>query len=281
MTPDKKHITEFYLTLLENNNNELNKIINEHSSKLEDLAPIINFILDRIETVSELTINNKLWDAEIILRSAVETFIKFLFIITVAPNERQKRLNEFCDDLGEIKALQYSEMAKNIFPILKESELANIALNASVLPIEQENEYKEKWTKSKRRKLEQKWSFTHMLKYLANDYHGISFNEFSVLFSSYRTASHLIHGDIFGILLVEDQKSRSDSNKENVRFGQKIRLLSDCLTYCAFIAVETAIFLEISPVFFIENVNKLNDIKDKVKKYQQEVFKNKMYDAFR
>jgi len=77
---DKHFITEAHFEAINYNNFELFKIIRLNLEKLEPIVPLIDFIIERLDTVATLTLDNRIWDAEIILRSAIETFVKFAFI---------------------------------------------------------------------------------------------------------------------------------------------------------------------------------------------------------
>ena len=91
---DKIIISQRYFETININNLELFGIIRENLDELKQVFPIIKFIISRLDTVSVLTTNDRLWDAEIVLRSALETFLKFMYISSSKGEERAKRIDE-------------------------------------------------------------------------------------------------------------------------------------------------------------------------------------------
>lgn len=151
---DKQKITEAYFEAINKNNLELFRIIKIHVKGLNGVLPILEFILERLETVANLTVDNRIWDAEIVLRSAIETFVKYVFITTADENERKIRLDEFWNLLAEVNSLKQSEQAKKNLKHLGGLEIHNLAYSSMLLPEEKETELRAKWTKAKRQKLD-------------------------------------------------------------------------------------------------------------------------------
>jgi hypothetical protein len=278
---DKKNITEKYYEVININNIELFDLINNNFEKIKSIFPLIKFIFDRIDVVTFLLRNDCIWDAEIVLRSVMETLIKFVFITSADKVEREKRLNEFWNDLSEVYSIKQSEQAKKNLIYFNESEIHNLAYSPLILPIEKEKELRLKWTKIQRHKLEQKWSFSGIISELAKNYHGKSLKIIESLSHCYRMSSHITHGDETGILIIEERNSRDHKDLNLTNFAHYLRILSDCSVYSYWIAIEIMGYLGIKNKYIINNQKKLKRIEKLVEKYQKIVFEDKAYDKFK
>jgi len=61
---------------------DINQLLSRNPVLFVDIAPLISFILGRVNALVILSKMELLWDAEIILRTVLETFIKFLKIVS-------------------------------------------------------------------------------------------------------------------------------------------------------------------------------------------------------
>lgn len=279
---DKARLTEKYFHLINNSNLELFEILKEKQKEVQPIYPFIEFIIDRLGTVTDLTVQGRLSDAEIILRSALETLIKFVFITTAPDKEEQNnRLREFWNDLAEVNSIKQSEQAKKNLIHLGESDTHRLAYTPNVLTEQEELKLRKKWSKTDRQKLEQKWSFSEIIRSLSKNYRGRPMEMFITLSHCYRMASHVTHGDETGILIIQERNSRTQEEQNKVNFAHYLRLLSDGLTYCTTISVETMHFLKLDPSSFIKNHNRINEEKELIDKYHYDVFADKDYDKYR
>lgn len=280
---DKKLITERYFEVININNVELFGIIKENFDEINQVFPLIKFIISRLETVTSLTTNDRLWDAEIVLRSALETFVKYMFITTANGEERAQRIDEYWNLLSEISSLKQSMQAKRNLEFFGESEIHRLAYSHLILPDNLEKELREKWPKPDRQRLEQKWSFSKIVLSISRDNKGTPLEMLTTLAHSYRMSSHVMHGDETGILIIEERESRTQEEQDKANAGHYLRLMSDCSVYSAFVAIETMNFLDLSDKkkFFFENQNQLNDIQELIEKYHGKVFDDPDYDKYR
>lgn len=280
---DKEIITQGYFQAININNIHLFGIIKENLSPLRPIMPLIEFIITRLETVTTLTIDHRVWDAEIVLRSALETFIKLLFITTADEDEQVKRIKQFWEDLAEINAIKQSEQAKRNLKQFGNIEIHRLAYSPMILSEQEEERLRSKWPKSKRQKVEQKWSFSEMILSISKNYHGKPFDTIIALSHSYRMSSHVMHGDETGILIIKERENRNDEDYEVAMRGHFLRLLSDCFIYCAFLAIETMSFLKLekNKEFFFKNQKSLEEIERIAQKYHGKVFNDSDYDKYR
>lgn len=279
---DKARLTKKIFLLINANNLELYRILKEKQEEIQPIYPFIGFIIERLGAVTDLTVQGRLWDAEIVLRSAMETIVKFVFI-TTAPDkqEQNKRLTEFWNDLAEVNSLKHSEQAKLNLIHLGTSETHRLAYTPNVLTEEDELKLRGKWSKAERQKLEQKWSFTEIIRSLSKNYRGKPNEIFITLSHCYRMASHVTHGDETGILIIQERNSRTQQEQDTVNFAHYLRLLLDGLTYCSLVSIEAMHFLNLDTSFFIKNQNQINDEMPLINKYHYHVFNDKDYDKYR
>ena len=279
---DKVRLTEKFFSLINKNNTELYAILKEKRNEAEYILPLADFIIERLATATELAKQDRLWDAEIILRSALETLVKFVFI-TAAPDkeEQDNRIKEFWFDLAEVNSVKQSEQAKNNLIHLGNSETHKLAYSPNVLDEQDEQTIRAKRNHTERQRLEQKWSFTEIVKSLSQNYRGKPMEMIVILSHSYRMASHVAHGDQMGILISQERNSRSREEQDQVNFAHYLRILTDGLTYCSFVAIETMHFLKLDPSFFFKNQSLINDEIELIDKYHRAVFSDSYYDKYR
>jgi len=280
-TEDKQRVTEAYFATINLSNLELFRIIKLHFGKVEPILPLIEFIIERFETVTVLTMDDRIWDAEIVLRSGIEVFVKFLFITTAEKVEQEKRIDEFWNQLAEVNLIKQSEQAKKNLKHLGQYEIHNLANMPLLLSEEREKELREKWTKVERQKLEQKWSFSEIVSSLSKNFRGKPLEIFETISHGYRMSSHVTHGDETGILIIRERNSRPEADRDLAYFGHYLRLLSDVSNYCNLVGIETMNFLGLKTDFFFENRATLNDIQELTEKYHNDLFSDKDYDKFR
>lgn len=280
---DKIEITEKYFEIINLNNIELIGIIRDNYSSINSVYPLIEFVISRLEAVTKLVVDDRLWDAEIIMRSALETFIKYMFVMTASKDQQKQLIDEYWNSLAEINHLKLSEQAKKNLSYFDNSEIHRLAYLPLVLSEEYENELRKKWPKTERKRIEQKWSFTEMIFSISKAYEGKPLEVIVTLTHSYRMSSHVMHGDETGINIIKERENRSKEEYEKAHAGHYLRLLSDCSVYCALLGIETANFLNLKEkvTFFVKNQEQLNSIQGLVDRYQGKVFEDNDYNRYR
>lgn len=280
---DKNIIVEKYIELLNSSNILLFGIIKEHLEKTQTIFPIISFIIERIETVLDLTNSYKVWDAEIVLRSAMETFIKFMYIATTPEEERAQRIDEFWNSLAEINSIKMSEQAKKNLQVFGNSEVHRIAYLPLLLPENLEKELREKWTRKKRQEVEKKWSFTEIINEISVKGQGTPLENIIALTHGYRMSSHVMHGDETGIQIINERNSRSEEEKNKAYRGHFLRLFSDCLTFTTQTGALTMLYLGLKKEqkHFFEIMSEIESIKDLEARYKDKIFEEAYYDKYR
>lgn len=280
---DKTTITKKYTELLNSSNIMLFGIIRNHLEATKMIFPIITFILERIDTVIELAERYKIWDAEIVLRSAIETFTKFMYIATASKEEKEQRIDEFWNSLAEINSLKMSEQAKKNLKIFGNSEIHRIAYLPLILPDEIEAELREKWPRKKRQEVEKRWSFTEIINEIALKNQGTPLENITALSHGYRMSSHVTHGDETGIQIINERDSRPEEDRNKAYRGHFLRLFSDCFAFTIQIGILTMTYLDLQDekIHFVNIMEQINDIKDLEAKYKDKIFEESYYDKYR
>lgn len=280
---DKTTITKKYTELLNSSNIMLFGIIRNHLEATKMVFPIITFILERIDTVIELVERYKIWDAEIVLRSAIETFTKFMYIATASKEEKEQRIDEFWNSLAEINSLKMSEQAKKNLKIFGNSEIHRIAYLPLILPDKIEAELREKWPRKKRQEVEKRWSFTEIINEIALKNQGTPLENITALSHGYRMSSHVTHGDETGIQIINERDSQPEEDRNKAYRGHFLRLFSDCFAFTIQIGILTMTYLDLQDekIHFVNIMEQINDIKDLEAKYKDKIFEESYYDKYR
>jgi hypothetical protein len=278
---DKNEIIPLYYDCIQKNNAELFSILISHSTKVVDIYPLAKFIIERLNTVWFLTLQDMVWDAEIIARTALESLMKFTFIATATDDSEYKiRLNEFWKDLGEINQLKQSEDSKKYLSHFMDnlSQFAHLGL---VLSQSDEAKLRIKWNRKDRKMLECKWSFSEILFSLTENPKEPDFEMKVSLAYEYRMGSHVAHGDETGIGIISERASRSNEDKKVAHTAHVLKLMNTCLSYSSFLSITAMEFLKEDGSFFINNCARIEEITDLAKNYHQEVFNDPIYNKYK
>ena len=160
------------------------------------------------ESIIFLLRERKEWDACILLRSVMEGTAKYLYILNGNEIEMQERAYEFWYVLPEIADIKHSDRVKDLYTKLAippQSPLADLVLD--------EQEHKNllnKYSRADRKKVEQRWAFSEILKSFENS----ELEPFKALFFEYGMCSHLAHMDAVGIGMIRERFAASPSNRD-------------------------------------------------------------------
>lgn len=280
---DKIVITQKYFELINLSNLHLYGVMKHHTEEVNSLFPLVEFIISRLETVIHLASANRLWDADIIMRSALETFTKFLFITKADSDEQERRIHEYWYDLPEIASIKLSDQARRNLQFAEESDIQTLSNLPLILLDEDEKRLREKWTKANRQRLEQKWSFSEMILWIAKSKPDKQLEGYLGLTHTYRMCSHVMHGDETGVSIIMERASRIYKDRQNAEAGHYLRLFSDCLSYCTIVGVECMIMINKpkEAKFFFDNSQLINEVEVLYKKYEGQVFNDSDYDKYR
>lgn len=177
----------------------------------------------RCQSVNLLLQEWKLWDCDILMRSALECATKYLFVSIAKNPERTQRITECTIYLNEIENIQRSEKARTAANNSTD-DYGTMLLGGAVLTPEKEHELRSRWPKSTRQALKQKWSFSEMARALARfNEPSLNLSSYCSLLHSYGISSHLIHADQTAMDLMYDRAIRAPQERqllENAHFAR-------------------------------------------------------------
>lgn len=219
-------LKETFIKTANSVSNEFIRVLQKNTDSYSDFARHIHiFIHERIDSMLILIVNNCFWDADIILRSVAEASVKLAYVSSFNDEKNENiKINEFWNELAEINRIKQSKQAKEI------AETINIKsklLTDLILPIDEENILREKWTKKERQKIEQPWSYNEMIKVIAKETNR---NEILCLNRNFTQSSHLIHADETALGVIAERKQRNNEDKILQYILHENRLYSDMLT---------------------------------------------------
>lgn len=187
----------------------------------------LQFFSDRCQSVNLLLQEGKLWDCDILMRSALECATRFLFVSVAEDEERACRLEEYRFLLNEIEDLQRSEKTRTAAEQAADPDAAML-LGGAVLSTEKLSELRQKWPKPKRAALQQKWSFSEMARTLMGVHRKeIDLRLFGGFLHTYALSSHLIHADQTAMSLIYERRRRPAQERDALVAAHTARLITE------------------------------------------------------
>jgi hypothetical protein len=241
---------------------------------------IVKYIGERSITVTILLQDNMLWDAQILMRPVQEAAMKICFLCNCTPEEQQERLKEYLHDLKEINSLKQSRIAKNLVAAFKDDKSFQLPFLPLILDSKEEEILQAKWTAKKRKQLEQKWSFSEMIKEQANKMKEIEL-QFTSLAHPYKMSSHLIHADETGIGIIAERSLRSVEEQEIIEMAHFCGLITDSVNYLIVCGYALCIYFKKDPKIFHEISKELTPIYEEIELHQARLYEDPLYDKFR
>lgn len=173
----------------------------------------MHYYSSRCQSVNILLQEWKLWDCDMLMRSALECVTRFLFVSIAELPERGQRIIECTVFLNEIEDIQRAEKARTAARNSTNSESAMLFGGAALDP-DKEAELRSRWPKSKRQTLNQKWSFSEIVRVLEKVKEpALDLTSYGSLLHSYGLSSHLIHADQTAMDLIYDRATRTPDER--------------------------------------------------------------------
>ena len=193
----------------------------------EKLPCLVHFVLAQLflqchltsESIIFLLGERKEWDASILLRSVMEGTAKYLYILQGNKNETLDKAYEFWCVLPEIADIKHSDRVKDLYTKLaipQKSPFADLVLD--------EQEHKSilnKYSRADRKKIEQRWAFSEILKSFENT----DLESFKALFFEYGMCSHLAHMDAVGIGMIRERFAASPSDRDIIQLAHTAKII--------------------------------------------------------
>lgn len=215
-------------------------------SNISKLGNKLVFLLQQLATscqcVTEssiLLIRNSyhLWEADVLVRSALEGTMKYLYLCTGNEEERINKAIEYLDDLPIIYQLKLNNKAKDWLVKMGNTEEANYKPIQDVYKLQLNPDefarFQLKYPTAKDRKqLEQKWSMRSILESFCSfneDIYKDIYKAFYGTIFGYDMASHIAHQDANCIGLMWDRANREPTRKKTVEKAHAARELHDLI----------------------------------------------------
>lgn len=204
-------------------------------NKDNGLDPFVRFVSNQLyidchltsESVLLLIHHDKEWDADLLTRSVIEGTVKYVYMLNGAPDERLQKTKEYWTYIPRYNRVKRSERLKRFFKeILNPDSSEWHSFRDLILSDEEEAEIRRGTNKEQRKAMEQRWSFSEIIKYFGtlDDY---SLRIFSVLMHGYGMSSHLLHKDGDGVGIVWDRFGRSPERYRAAKLSHAARVIRD------------------------------------------------------
>ena len=191
------------------------------------LRRLFSYLSERSQTVSYLVSSGFVWDGEIVLRSFYEANAKIWFICFREAGDRKALVDEFWGAFSVAHNRKQATRARAPVDLFRSVNRPNDEAILSALTSENLFNFGTD-AKETRKRLEQKWSFSEILKYLAaNSPAGFEMKYIEALSHSYGIASHLIHADEAALDLMLDRKLRPPDELAALAKAHVCRIFSD------------------------------------------------------
>jgi len=200
----------------------------------ETLRVLNHYQQDRTQAAYCLIVNGLVWDAEVIIRVAYETFAKVAFLATASGEQRDELLHEYWDLLGAVYDRQgalkaeASERLVNRFGSQGDSRVIAALRDGRVYRTSPLGD------KRFRKQLEQRWSFSEILEALKGGRLGNApLVGIDALAHIYGMSSHFAHANSRALDLLEDRATRG-SDLLQLEVGHICRMLTDMVSITSF-----------------------------------------------
>lgn len=195
------------------------------------LDPLVRFVLAQLyisclqtaDSILVLLREQKEWDASILERVLTEGCIKFSFIAHGSEQEIRVKAEEYWITLPDTFEASRQTRAETLLGVVGEENFKPI--RELLLTEEELIKIKSKLTKDAQKILQQKWSFSELIKYFSNHI-SPEFQMFKALSFGYGLGSHLIHKDAVGIGMEWERTQRPKREREAVALAHMARLVS-------------------------------------------------------
>lgn len=189
---------------------------------------------DRAKAAYCLIINGLVWDAEVIIRVVYETFAKVAFLATASEEQRDELLHEYWELLGLVYDRHGALKAEACERLLKRFGSHGGARAMAALRDGRVFRTDPLGDKRFRKQLEQRWSFSEILKALKSGRLGNApVAGIEALAHIYGMSSHFAHANSRALDLLEDRATR-ESDLIQLEIGHICRMLSDMVSIMSF-----------------------------------------------
>jgi hypothetical protein len=169
---------------------------------------------------------DRLWDADVLVRSVFEGSLKLRHLCTTDADQRVARAREFEEDLPEIGRLRTHERAKEVL-------LSGVSVVTGTRPFteltlqpDEEAEIRSRYPSSVRSSIDQRWSYVGLVRSMEAEFPDSPLGARALL-HGYRNSSHFAHKDWEGVAIIWDREQREPARRDPVRLAHAARLCSE------------------------------------------------------
>lgn len=222
----RKEMLELSHNLFMDNTNRIKSFLATNQFQPSDMTPLIGYTIERADMVLILAGNDKLEDAEIIFRSMLESFMKFMHTLHKDETIVKQRIKEYWEIIGLHEKKRTSDMLKRMFA---SDMLIPDAFKTGVLTEEEEKVITNNpdYGDGRYRKiLKESWSFTGLIKSIEIENKNNMFSSPTALSQHYSTASHIAHADEMGMNFIRATRFASPYDNDIRSLSQLLKLLN-------------------------------------------------------
>ena len=206
-------------------------VTEERMHDIEGLAYYLKALLSSVEMTSQSVLilieQGRLWDADSLVRSVFEGTVKFAYLSYGDKADIQDRLQQYSVDLSQIARLkEHDRVSAFRDAVGGQLEAEWRGLVDLLLTTEEIDDLRNKYPRSMRRILEQRWSFHGIIEALAASGKG-ELSHITNLFINYGLSSHVLHQDADGVVAVWERGLREPHRREAVELAHAGRMISD------------------------------------------------------
>ncbi|WP_079914821.1 DUF5677 domain-containing protein [Paenibacillus sp. 32352] len=176
----------------------------------------------------------RLWDAHILYRTVLEGTIKLMFVAQGNEHEILEKCNEFWNVIPEMKLISRHKKAEDLLSVKNADSNMDAfrPMRDITLPDNELSELESKYPKKTRKQLEQKWSFSEIVRSLSSSGEP-AYDTLVSTYHDYGIGSHLVHMDGDAIGIIWDRNRREHERRISLEIAHGARMISALLTYAA------------------------------------------------
>lgn len=183
------------------------------------------------ESVLILIQEDKVWDADILIRSVAEGSFKYVYMLMGDEEEIIEKVKEYWDILPLFSDIKHSNIAKDVLEAVQDP--VDPHWNPFRELIRDDNtveQIRKNYSRTQRNKLNEKWSFAGISRYFSNS-KDERLKHLANLVHGYGMSSHSLHKDAIGVGVVWERFQREPERQNAAKIGHSARVVSDV---CAF-----------------------------------------------
>lgn len=196
-------------------------------------VPLFTVLHSTSESILILLLNGALFEADILLRSLMEGTVKYCYLMSTDSEVREKRYQEYKNDLSEIDKLLDHRKALEAVEILHAfNSNSTKPFELSILNDDIVESLEQLYPNRKRNEIKQKWTYGHMLNELAKE--NAEYEAQLASISSYSLMSHFCHFDWTGVSMRNEQITTAARGDETLDVAHGMRIISNVMTFYLF-----------------------------------------------